>query len=262
MAEDTPLMLVREGAIARLVLNRPAKHNAINLDVWHSLPRIAAEIDADPAIKAVVVTGAGGKAFSSGADIGEFAEVYATPESSRAYNDAVRAGFHAVERLSKPTVAMIQGVCVGGGCGLALNCDLRFAAAGARFGITPAKLGLVYSFADTKRLVDTVGPARAKDILFSGRLVEAEEALRIGLIDRLLPAEALEAATLDYVTGLTALSQYTIRATKRIVQEMVDGADAETPDARRLFDESFAGIDFREGYAAFLDKRKPGFTWS
>lgn len=261
MSDDAPLLLAREGEIARLILNRPGKHNAITLEMWRSLPRLAAEIEADSGIKAVIVTGAGGKAFSSGADIGEFATVYATPESSRAYNDAVRAGFHAVERLSKPTVAMVQGICVGGGCGLALNCDLRFAAEGARFGITPAKLGLVYSFADTKRLVDTVGPARAKDILFSGRLVDAEEALRIGLIDRLVPADRLEIETLDYVAGLTQLSQYTIRATKRIVQEMVDGADTETVAARILFDDSFAGEDFREGYAAFLAKRKPDFTW-
>lgn len=261
MTDEAPILLARDGAIARLILNRPGRHNAISLEMWQALPRLAAEIDGDPAIKAVIVTGAGGKAFSSGADIGEFATVYATPESSRAYNDAVRAGFHAVERIAKPTVAMVNGICVGGGCGLALNCDLRFAAEGARFGITPAKLGLVYSFADTKRLVDTVGPARAKDILFSGRLVEAEEALRIGLIDRLLPPDRLEAETVDYVTGLSRLSQYTIRATKRIVQEMVDGADAETPVSRRLFDDSFAGEDFREGYAAFLAKRPPGFTW-
>jgi enoyl-CoA hydratase/carnithine racemase len=255
------ILLERHGPVARLILNRPDRHNAISLAMWQSLPGLIQEIEADTVIQAVIVSGAGGRAFSSGADIAEFDRVYDTPDSSRAYNDAVRAGFQAVERLSKPTVAMVQGICVGGGCGLALSCDLRFAAEGARFGITPARLGLVYSFADTKRLVDTVGPARARDMLFSGRLVPAEEALRIGLIDRLLPPDRLEAETLAYVSDLCRLSQYTIRATKRIIQDMVDGADTETAEARRLFDASFAGVDFREGVSAFLGKRPADFRW-
>ncbi|MFC7331896.1 enoyl-CoA hydratase-related protein [Rhodocista pekingensis] len=256
-----PLLLHRDGPIARLVLNRPDKHNAITLEMWRALPRLVAAVEADPDVKAVIVCGAGGRAFSAGADISEFAEVYATPESSRAYNEAVRAGFHAVERLSRPVIASIGGICVGGGCGLALACDLRFAAEGSRFGITPAKLGLVYGYADTRRLVETVGPARAKDILFSGRLVEAEEALRIGLVDRVVPQDRLEAETLAYVADLSERSQYTIRASKRMVQDIMDGFDTETPASRALFEAGFEGPDFREGYGAFVAKRRPRFTW-
>jgi len=256
-----PIFTSREGPVARLILNRPDKHNAMTLAMWRDVPRLLAELDAAPDVKVVIVQGAGLKAFSTGADISEFEAIHATPESSRAFGAAVRAAFHAVEVLSKPTIAMVRGLCVGGGCGLALACDLRFAETGAHFGITPAKLGLVYGFDDTKRLVDTVGPAKARDILFSGRLIDAAEALRIGLVDRLCAAAELEAVTFRYATEVCAGSQYTIRMAKRIIQSIMDGTVTEPPDIRRLTEEGFAGEDFREGCRAFLDKRKPSFTF-
>ena len=247
------------GGIATLTVDRPQARNALTLACWRALPEIAAALGADPAVRGVLVRGAGERAFSGGADIAEFPEVYATAERARAYNDAVRAGQDALARLSRPVVAAVFGACVGGGCGLALASDLRFAAEGARFGIPPAKLGAAYSFADTKQLVELVGPARAKDILFSGRLLGAEEALRIGLCDRVLPEDALIGAAEDWLREVAGLSAVSVATAKRMVRAVQDGADAETPELRALFDAAFASADFAEGYAAFLEKRAPRY---
>lgn len=257
----TPLRLGRHGPIAHLVLDRPDKLNAITLAMWRALPGLMAEIDRDRDILAVLVRGEGDRAFSAGADIAEFETVYASPDSARTYNDAVRQGFAAVERASKPTVALIRGLCVGGGCGLALACDLRFASDDARFGITPSRLGLVYSLADTRRLVETVGPARARDMLFSGRLIDSREAHNIGLIDRLEPASRIEPALDDYLAGLAGASQYSLRAAKRMIQAALDGVEDDDPGLAALYDGAFGGEDLREGWRAFAEKRPPRFTW-
>lgn len=257
-AEGALALSVAEG-LATLVIDRPDARNALTAACWRALPEIAARLAADDAVRGVLLRGAGERAFSGGADIAEFPKVYADAASARAYNDAVRAGQDALARLAKPVVAAVFGACVGGGCGLALACDLRFAAEGARFGIPPARLGAAYSFADTKQLVELVGPARAKDILFSGRLLPAEEALRIGLCDRLLPPGELIGAAEAYLRELAGLSAVSIRTAKRMVRAVQDGADAETPALRALFDEAFAAGDFAEGYAAFLEKRPPRF---
>jgi len=256
---DGALALEIADGLATLSIDRPDARNALTAACWRALPEIAARLGADDAVRGVLVRGAGERAFSGGADILEFPKVYADAASARAYNDAVRAGQDAVARLEKPVVAAVFGACVGGGCGLALACDLRFAAEGARFGIPPAKLGAAYSFADTKQLVELVGPARAKDVLFSGRLLPAEEALRIGLCDRVLPAEDLIAVTEAYLKELAGLSAVSVRTAKRMVRAVQDGAEAETPALRALFDAAFAAEDFAEGYAAFLEKRPPRF---
>ena len=244
---------------ATVTLNRPETRNALTAGMWRALPEVAARLAADEGVRAVLIRGAGERAFSGGADIAEFPEVYATAESARAYNDAVRAGQDAVARLPMPVVAVVFGACVGGGCGLALSCDLRFAAEGARFGIPPARLGAAYSFADTRQLVELVGPARAKDILFSGRLLPAEEALRIGLCDRVLPEAALVAEAEGYARAVADLSAVSVRTSKRMVRAILDGADAETAEHRGWLDAAFASDDFAEGYAAFLEKRPPRF---
>jgi enoyl-CoA hydratase/carnithine racemase len=179
MDAESPVLVRRGGdaAIAEIVLNRPGKRNALGVASWRALVNACAGLAADPAVRVAVVRGAP-PAFSAGADIAEFGEVFRDAAAATAYNDLVQAALGAVERLEIPTIAMVAGDCVGGGCGLALACDLRFAAEGARFGITPARLGLAYTLADTRRLVDLVGPARAKDILFSARLLDAGEAHR------------------------------------------------------------------------------------
>ncbi|WP_226577642.1 enoyl-CoA hydratase-related protein [Acuticoccus sediminis] len=257
-ADGTVGVTVREG-IATLLLDRPAKRNAMTAAMWRAIPEAVAAIAADDGVRAVLMRGAGEAAFCAGADIGEFPDVYATAEATRAYSDAVRAAQNDLAWLPKPVVAVVFGVCVGGGCGLALACDLRFAAAGARFAIPPAKLGAAYAFADVKQLTDLVGPARAKDILFTGRLVPAAEAHAIGLVDRVVPEEALLAAAEAYAAELAGLSSVSIATTKATVQAIRDGVDEETGELRAMFDATFAAEDFREGYNAFLEKRKPVF---
>lgn len=248
---------VAEG-VATVVLDRPAARNALTAAMWAALPAVAARL-AEGDVRVVLLRGAGERAFSGGADIAEFPEVYATAAAARAYNDAVRAGQDAVARLEKPVIAVVWGACVGGGCGLALACDLRFAAEGARFGIPPARLGAAYSFGDTRQLVDLVGPARARDILFSGRLLGAEEALRIGLCDRVIPEAGLWAAAEAYARELAGLSAVSLATSKRMIRSILDGAVAEGPEHRAWLDAAFAGPDFAEGYAAFLEKRAPRF---
>jgi enoyl-CoA hydratase/carnithine racemase len=256
---DGQLRLSGPGPVATLELNQPERHNAVSSAMWRALPEAVAAIEADAAIRVVLVRGAGGRAFSAGADISEFAAIYSDPERTAAYNAAVRAGQAALRHLERPVIAVVDGVCVGGGCGIALACDLRFASTAARFAITPARLGLAYSYADTAQLVEKVGPARAKDILFSGRMLPADEALAIGLIDRVVAPEELEGVVRNYAADLALLSQTSIRAAKAIVNMLVDDG-AETPaEAARIADASFTGEDFQEGFQAFMEKRKPRF---
>lgn len=254
------LLLARAGPIAILTLNRPDKRNALTAAMWRALPEQLADLAGDPEVLSLIVTGAGAH-FAGGADIGEFPEVYATADSARAYSDAVQVAGAALAAFPKPTLAQIRGACVGGGCGLALACDLRFADDTARLGITPGKLGLAYTLADTKRLVDAVGPAAAKDILFSGRLVDAREAYRLRLVDRVVAPDALDATVREYLNGLAAVSQFSIRAMKATISAIQAGqtSPGEADMARYL--DGFRGEDFQEGYSAFLAKRPPRFTF-
>lgn len=256
---DGQLRLIGTGPVATLELNQPDRHNAVSSAMWQALPEAVGAIEADAAIRVVLVRGAGGRAFSAGADISEFATLYADPERTAAYNAAVRAGQASLRHLERPVIAVVDGVCVGGGCGIALACDLRFASSAARFAITPARLGLAYSYADTAQLVEKVGPACAKDILFSGRMLAADEALAIGLIDRVVAPEELEGVVRNYAEDLALLSQTSIRAAKAIVNMLVDDGATAPAEAARLADAAFAGADFREGFQAFMEKRKPRF---
>ena len=257
---DRTLHLVTRGPIAELVLNRPDKRNALSAAMWRAIPMLVGEAAADPAVRVLILRGASVEAFSAGADIAEFEEVHASAASARAYHESVAAAYDVVARLGKPTIAMVQGVCFGGGCALALCCDVRYADPSARFCIPPARLGLTYSLGETKRLVDLVGPSRAKEMLMGARVIEAEEALRIGLATRLFAAADLERETLAFAGQLAGLSQFTIRAVKQVVDEIQNGAVAETELSRRLLDEQFEGPDYLEGRRAFLEKRPARFT--
>jgi enoyl-CoA hydratase/carnithine racemase len=254
-----PIACLADGAVTHVVINRPAKRNALTEEIWRAIPAIVQRLADDPAVKLVVLRGAGTAAFSAGADIGEFPEIYGNAERTRAYNDAVRTAQIALERLAKPTLALVFGACVGGGCGLALACDLRFAAEDARFGITPARLGTAYSVPDTRRLVALVGPSRAKDILFSGRLLPAAEAAAIGMVDRLATAATLETVAADYASTLTANSRQSIAIAKQTVNAVAGIGACPEATLDRLFEESFSSRDFREGFAAFNAKRPPRF---
>jgi enoyl-CoA hydratase/carnithine racemase len=238
------------GRIATLTLNAPATKNAMTQGMWAALPGICARITADDGLRVLIVAGAGG-AFCAGADIGEFAQVYASTDSAAAYNATVRAGVAALQALPRPVIAQISGACVGGGVALALACDLRFADATAFFAIPPARLGIAYSPADTALVVDKIGPARTKDLLFSARRVAAEEALAIGLTDRLCDSAAVQ----DYAAGLAELSPASIRLAKATV----DALRPPPGPGGAAFDALFSGPDFAEGRAAFLERRKPRF---
>jgi enoyl-CoA hydratase/carnithine racemase len=260
VSED--LLLQRDGEVATLVLTRPASHNAITLDMYRALPGLLDGLGGDPAVKVIVVRGAGEKSFASGADITEFREVRADADGARRYNRAVEAAERALERLRKPTIAMVHGYCIGGGAGLALACDLRFADEQARLGITPAKLGLVYSLESTKRLVDLVGPARAKWILMSGQHVHAARALELGLFDEVVATGELPRITYEFAGLLCSRAQFTVRATKEIVRRILAGQTEDDEATRALRNSSFDTDDYAEGVRAFLEKRAPVFTWS
>lgn len=257
-AGDDPILLLREGAVARLVLNRPARKNALSLSMWRRLPELLAQVADDGVTKVLVVTGAGG-AFAAGADISEFEEAYATRDSTAAYSAAIAGAMDGLADFPKPTIAAIRGACIGGGLGLALACDLRFCAEGATLGITPGKLGLVYPLGDTRRLVQAVGPSRAKDLLYTGRLIAPAEALAMGLIDRLVPADGLDRAVADYAAQITAASQWSARATKWMIGRVLAGQVAETAETSALFLDAVESPDFQEGRRAFLEKRRPDF---
>lgn len=257
MSSD-PIRLEVRGAVAHLTLNRPDKRNALNAAMWEAIPVLLERALTHDAVRLLVVSGAGGS-FAAGADISEFEEVYATPERAEAYSRSIARALDGLAAFPRPTLAMIEGACVGGGCGLALACDLRFAAEGSRFGITPGKLGLVYTLNDTARLVRAVGVPTAKDMLFSGRLLDAGEALAAGLINRLVPVDRLTGEVETYANMLAATSPNSAKVTKRLIA-LVEAGQSEDDDATRaLFLEAFSSADFQEGYRAFLEKRSPEF---
>lgn len=253
--------LQKDGAIARLILNRPEKRNAMTYAMWRAVPGCVADAVGDPAVKLLIVQGVDRKAFAAGADIGEFEELFATRQGSADYSDAVRGAEQALGNCPKPAIAMIHGDCFGGGVELAIACDMRFASSESRFGVPPAKLGVVYSLTSTRRLVELTGPGKTRDLLFSGRAVRADEALSMGLVERLHAPDALEAETMAYAEVLLGNSQFSIRAGKKIVSEILKGATTEDDEIRALRVDGFYGEDTREGIRAYKEKRKPDFPW-
>lgn len=258
MSETADIFLRRAGRRAELVFNRPAKRNAITLAMWRAIPGLVAEADADPQVRLLVVRGAGDH-FAAGADIAEFETTYATREAALANQAVMARAMAALETFSKPSIAAIRGACVGGGCAVALCCDLRLAASDARFGVTPAKLGLAYGVSDTRRLVQAVGVSAAKRILFTGALIDAAEAHRLHLIDARHAPEALDVAVDALESELVAASGFTARAVKTSVALLGAGLTDDNDDSRALFADAFEGEDFREGSKAFLEKRTPTF---
>lgn len=244
--------------IGEIVLNQPSKRNAISAEMWAALPPAIADAERDRQVSLIVLRGEGGH-FAAGADITEFAKVYESPTSAERYTQTMLEALVALERSTKPSLAAIRGSCVGGGCSIALACDFRFASTTAMFGVTPGKLGLVYSLADTRRLVSAVGESNAKDLLMTGRIIAADEARSIGLCSRVLPDQGLEDAVTSFGDSLAEVSRWSARATKEMIRILKSGAGDEDPTAMRLLVQSFSGADFKEGYTAFLAKRKPDF---
>ncbi|MFF0227731.1 enoyl-CoA hydratase/isomerase family protein [Streptomyces sp. NPDC004629] len=235
-------------SVATVVVHHPAKRNAMTGAMWRSLPPLLDALAADPGVRALVLTGEGGT-FCAGADISTLRE--APAEAQR----LAVAAEEALAAFPKPTLAAVRGHCVGGGAQLAAACDLRFADAGALFGVTPAKLGIVYPASATRRLVSLVGPATAKYLLFSGELIDAERALRTGLVDEVLPEGELDKRVAEFGRILAARSQLTQAAAKEF-------ADGRTDRDGHWAEQARGSGDTAEGVAAFLERRAPRFTWS
>ncbi|TDD71190.1 enoyl-CoA hydratase/isomerase family protein [Actinomadura darangshiensis] len=241
--------------VGTVVIDRPAKRNAMSADMWRALPGILDELAEDPAVRVAVLTGAGGN-FCAGADISELADIHRDDDSHLS-----TVAERALAAFPKPSLAAIEGYCVGGGCQLAAACDLRFAADGARFGITPAKLGIVYPAAATARLVHLVGPAAAKYLLYSADLVDAAHALRVGLLDEVVPSGGLRDRVAAFTETLASRSLLTQRATKDIVDAIVAAGPVEERVGRWLAEVAASG-EVEEGIAAFLERRAPAFSWT
>jgi enoyl-CoA hydratase/carnithine racemase len=242
--------------VGTLTIDRPGKRNAMSTAMWLRLPVLLDAFAADPSVRAVVLTGAGGD-FSAGADIGELADLgrRGGPHPSTIAEEALAA-------FPKPTVAAIEGFCVGGGCQLALACDLRFAAAGARFGITPARLGIVYPLSATQRLVHQVGASSAKYLLYSAYLITAAHALRINLLDEVVEDGSLHERVKAFATTLASRSLLTQQATKEIVDAIVGGGDVDALTHRWMRETGAPSGDMHEGIAAFHERRPPSFSWT
>lgn len=254
------ILVEHDGAIATVVLNRPKMRNAISLAMWSEIATVTDRLAKDDFVRAIVYRGAGTDAFASGADISEFKEHRRDTATALAYGEQTDAAYTAIRVCPKPTVAMIFGFCMGGAMAVAMACDLRFAAAGSKFGIPAARLSIIYGLDAVHQLVDLVGPAYAKDILYSARAVDAEEALRIGLLQRLCPAAELEAYTYDYLRTVAANAPLSVRGTKAQVQTIFEGiTEAHREALRALSIETFDSEDYKEGTHAFLEKRPPRF---
>jgi enoyl-CoA hydratase/carnithine racemase len=250
--------LAVDGVVATLLFDRPGKRNAIDLASWQALPERIADCVRRKGVRAIVLRGAGGN-FAAGAAIDEFDTVFATRESTLAYAAAMIAATQAIAESPLPTIAMVEGLCIGAGVAVALACDLRFAAAGARFAVTPARLGLMYSFTDTRRLADTIGKGAACDLIFSGRTITAAEALAIGLVDAVFEDAVFEEAAAQRLAAIAEGSPWTIRKTKSLLRMIAAGATAETDETRAWFAEAVETADFRAGIAAFRARAKPVF---
>jgi enoyl-CoA hydratase/carnithine racemase len=248
------LRLESAGPVATITIDRPAKRNAMSYEMWSAIPPLVDTVAADDSVRALVIRGT--DHFSAGADISEFATLRADAAGAERYSQAVHDGERAIVALAKPTIAAITGVCVGGGCEIALACDLRIGAADARFGITPAKLGIVYNFTSTKQLVDAVGPAWARQILFTGEIIDAATALRVGLVNELHDDPVTRATEL--ATTMASRAQLSVRGAKTMIAKITD-ARHEDDEVRALYAESVQSADYAEGVAAFLAKRPPRF---
>jgi enoyl-CoA hydratase/carnithine racemase len=254
-------MLARkDGAVAHMIFNNPERHNAVSMEMWEAAETILSDFNADADIRVIVLSGAGGKAFVSGADISKFEDERAGADAVKRYSEATARAYSNLYDSPKPTIAMIRGYCIGGGLGLAACCDLRFCTEGSRFGLPAARLGLGYSLSSIKRLVDVVGIATAKDICLSARRYDAAEARAMGLVHGILPDTELDSYVGEYAMKIAANAPLTIAAMKKIFVELVKNpADADLEACQIAVDRCFSSDDYAEGRRAFMEKREPQF---
>lgn len=261
MELKTDKMLARvEDGIGWVTFNNPARRNAISLEMWEGLGTILESFQKDDDVRVVVMLGAGDKAFVSGADISEFEAKRGDAKQKESYGEVAAHANRWLVKLDKPLIAMIQGYCIGGGLATALAADIRFATPDSTFGIPAARLGLGYEYGGLQRLCNLVGPSRAKDIMFSARYMDAEEALAMGLINRICPIEELEREVRDYAALVAGNAPLTVKAAKAAINEaMKDETDRKLDDVSEMIDACFDSEDYKEGRRAFMEKRKPEF---
>ena len=252
------LVVQRMGTIATVVLNRPQKLNALTQSTWQSLGKAMAVLSDDEDLRCVVIRGAGDKAFAAGADISEFKTVRATSRQARDYGALVHGAMRAVANCRHPTVALIQGVCVGGGLEIASTCDLRICGESSRFGVPINRLGLVMAYGELRALVSVVGRAAALEILLEGRVFDAQEAFAKGLVTRVVPDNQVPAEAYASAQGIAEGAPLVARWHKKFIGRLEDPTpltDTETAEGFACFDTE----DFRIGREAFLAKTKPAF---
>ena len=249
-----------DGPALHTRFNNPAKHNALSVDMWEAVPTLLAQAEADDAVRLVVFSGEGTKSFASGADISQFEDHRAAKEAVKRYEQMAEAALMGIHDFGKPTIAAVRGYCIGGGVNVSISCDIRLASADSVFAVPATRLGLGYRFSAMKNLVDLVGPGRAKDIFFTARRLDAAEALAIGLVNRVVPAEGLDALVTEYAQMISTGAPLTIKAGKRIIGEVLKAdADIDMELCRRLILDCFESEDYAEGRTAFMEKRKPVF---
>lgn len=260
-AQDA-ILVERDGAVATLTLNRPERRNAISYAMWLRLPEALGELDADDGVRAALITGSGDQAFSAGADIADFEETRSTPELAREYRRAVHAACDALAGLSKPTIAVARGHCLGGGLELALCADIRIASLDASFGLPAARRGIAVSHAHVDRLLRLAGPGETAYLLLSGRAIPAGRAAALGIVSMAVKSEELADRAHALAEEIAALSPASHRMHKRVLRDLLEfGSAGQTPPERLAApEEAEASKDFMEGVRAFREKRAPRFT--
>jgi len=254
------LITRKEKAIGWVIFSNPAKFNAVSHDMWTALPKAIAAFDADPEVRLIVITGDGDKAFISGADISQFEKARGSADAQAIYNQAVVDAYEAPVLCSKPVLAKIRGICMGGGLGLAAACDIRIAAADAVFRMPAGRLGLGYNYTGIKRFVQILGAANTADVFFSARKFDAADALAMGFVNRVVPVADLDREFAAYCELLAENAPLTLAAAKFAIRQT--GVDSGTRDLAQLsglLDPCFTSEDYREGRRAFMEKRKPHF---
>ena len=251
----------KDGAVGELIFNNPEKRNAVSLEMWEACDSLLADFESDEAIRVVVLSGAGGRSFVSGADISKFDQERNNLEAVQTYNARTAAAYRRIEALSKPTIAKIDGYCIGGGLNLAVVCDLRICSAKSVFAMPAARLGLGYPFTAIRRLIALVGLGAAKDLMLSARRIDAQDALRIGLAQQVVEESELDSVVADYAAGIAANAPLTVKAMKLIAGEVLKDPDERDQDlCDALVEACFASQDYEEGRRAFMEKRPPQFS--
>lgn len=250
----------KQGTTGWLTFNQPEKRNAVSVDMWEAIPIVLDAFEEDPEIRVIVLTGAGGQAFVSGADISQFEQHRAGQQAVGAYEEVAEAAQMRIYNCDKPTIAMIHGWCLGGGANIALCCDLRLSGTSGRFGIPAARVGLGYRLTAIQNLVNTVGHAKARELFFTARQILADEAEAIGFVQKVVPDEELAALVSEHCATISANAPLTIRAGKRMMRELLrPGDELDVAVCTAWLRECFDSQDYIEGRRAFMEKRKPVF---